>query len=128
VKLEDIKDARLRERILKSSTSEDYRLSSCAQPQPAVCDVSARADQRKESHAGRFLVRVTSFRRRLLDPDNLCPKYFVDALRYAGIIPDDTSEDIELVIRQEKVELRSDERTELEITPLAEWGVSAVGR
>src|SRR5262245_9440283 len=38
----------------------------------------------------RYRVRVTSFRRRLFDEDNLCAKFHVDALRYFGLIPDDS--------------------------------------
>ena len=54
----------------------------------------------------------------MLDPDNLCPKYFVDGLRYAGIIPDDTARDIVLHISQEKVDKKEEERTEITIVEL----------
>ena len=60
-------------------------------------------------------VRVTSYRRRTIDPDNLCPKYFIDCLRYAEIIKDDTAAHITLTVGQEKVASKSDERTEIEI-------------
>jgi hypothetical protein len=59
-----------------------------------------------------ILVRVTSFRRRLIDPDNLCPKYFVDCLRYAGLITDDSSKFIILEVRQGKAD---EDRTEIEL-------------
>lgn len=62
----------------------------------------------------RVRVRVVSFRSRLCDPDNLCPKYFVDCLRYAGLITDDTPELITLEVSQVKVK-RGEERTEIEI-------------
>jgi hypothetical protein len=68
----------------------------------------------KGSNSSRLLVRVTSFRRRLLDYDNLVPKYFVDCLRYAGILSDDTEAEIDLRIAQKKVE-KGSERTEIEI-------------
>ena len=45
-------------------------------------------------------MRVVSFRARLCDPDNLCPKYFIDCLRYAGLIADDAPEFITLEVRQ----------------------------
>ena len=50
---------------------------------PLAAETLQRPDRRQ------FLVRVTSFRRRLLDEDNLCEKYHVDLCRYAGAIPDD---------------------------------------
>ncbi len=53
--------------------------------------------------SGRVCVRVESVRTRLIDPDNLCPKYFVDCLRYAEIIQDDRPEDIELICTQRKI-------------------------
>lgn len=65
----------------------------------------------------RVHVRITSFRRRLIDPDNLCPKYFIDSLRYAGIIPNDREEDIILEVSQVKVKTKAEERTELTIEP-----------
>ena len=66
-------------------------------------------------HSKRFVVRITACRQRLLDPDNLCPKYFIDGLRYAGLIPDDTPDQIELEVRQEKVTLQSDECTVIDL-------------
>jgi hypothetical protein len=43
-----------------------------------------------QAKAGRrFLVRVTSYRSRLLDEDNLAEKYHVDLCRYAGCLPSD---------------------------------------
>lgn len=73
-----------------------------AEPQPIVCHEPVAAAQREISHSGRISVRVTSFRRRLCDPDNLCPKYFIDCLRYAGLIPDDRPQDIDLQVSQVK--------------------------
>jgi Holliday junction resolvase RusA-like endonuclease len=57
---------------------------------------------RKEENTGRIHVSVVSFRRRLCDVDNLCPKYFIDCLRYAGIIKDDAPEYIALEVSQIK--------------------------
>ena len=69
---------------------------------------AARSDTRRR-------VTVTSYRVRLLDPDNLCIKYHIDGLRYAGVIRDDTTNDIELFVRQFKVKTRQEERTEIEV-------------
>jgi len=69
----------------------------------------------KDQNPERFFVRVTSHRRRLIDPDNLCPKYFVDCLRYARIIPNDRAKDIELSISQQKSKT---DHTEIEVLKL----------
>ena len=84
-------------------------------PQCAVRNEPLAAKKRKTRHPGRRLVRVTSFRIRSVDPDNLCAKWFIDALRYAGILYDDTAEDIDYQISQEKVK-QGEDRTEIEIT------------
>ena len=60
-------------------------------------------------------VTISSYRHRLLDQDNLCIKYHLDGLRYAGVIRDDTANDIELFVRQYKVKTRQEERTEIEV-------------
>lgn len=67
---------------------------------------------------GKFLVRVTSFRRRLLDEDNLCEKYHVDCARYAGLLPGDDPSQARIETRQEKVRSKEEERTEIVIERL----------
>lgn len=70
-------------------------------------------------YAGRCLVRVTSYRcGQLCDPDNLAAKYFVDSLRYSGIIADDRPQDIDYQVRQIRVKTRKEEKTEIELIPL----------
>ncbi len=64
----------------------------------------------------RFLVRVTSFRRRLLDEDNLCAKFMVDCARYAGILQGDDPAQAKISVGQIKVARKEDERTEIEIS------------
>lgn len=64
---------------------------------------------------GRFLVRVTSYRKRLLDYDNLCEKYHVDCLRYSGLIPGDAPGTTEIEVREEKIEPGAAERVRIEI-------------
>lgn len=76
---------------------------------------------KKKGKAGnpvRFLVCIVSYRSRLCDPDNLCPKYFVDCLRYAEVIPDDSQAEIELKVSQVKVK-RELERTEITVYEIA---------
>jgi Holliday junction resolvase RusA-like endonuclease len=76
------------------------------------------ASKRKKENPRCRVLKLTSYRRRLLDTDNLRPKYFIDALRYAGVIDDDTPKHLTLQTHQEKVSHRCEEKTliELEIT------------
>src|ERR1051325_5522165 len=71
------------------------------------------AAEGKSGHTSCRVVRITSFGCRLLYPDNLVGgvKYFVDSIRYAGLIPGDAPENITLEVRQEKVKTRAEERT-----------------
>lgn len=69
----------------------------------------------KGSDSVRFLVRVTSFRVRLLDEDNLCEKYHVDCCRYAGVLPDDAPEKTSIEVSQQKVSRKEDERITIDI-------------
>lgn len=56
----------------------------------------------EEAHPKRVLVRVTSFRKRLLDEDNLCEKFHVDCLRYSGLIEGDDPQRTKIEVRQVK--------------------------
>lgn len=91
------------------------RAASGSKPEQAVRHESVAEEAREARHTDRVHVRVVSFRRRLIDPDNLCPKYFVDCARYAGFIKDDRAEDITLEVSQVKVKTKTEERTEIEI-------------
>lgn len=78
------------------------------------------AGKTKGRDSGRFFVRVTSYRRRLLDEDNLCEKYVVDCCRYAGLLPGDDPSQARIVTTQEKVRSKEEERTEVVIDRLVE--------
>ncbi len=86
--------------------------------QQALQYESLGAQEGEGGHAARCAVRIKSFRTRLLDPDNLIggTKYFVDSLRYAGLIHDDREADITLSVSQEKVSHKKEEQTEIQIT------------
>jgi len=73
--------------------------------------------QIQEAAPARILVRVESFRRRLIDEDNLCEKYAVDCCRYAGLLPSDAPNKTKIEVSQTKVYDEKDERTEITITP-----------
>jgi len=79
----------------------------------------AKAEVKKED-TSRSIVRITSYRTRLLDPDNAFGKWHVDGLRYGGCIIDDSTQDIELYFTQVKVSTKKEERTEIEIIKDAE--------
>ena len=95
---------------------ETDRQTSRPEPQPPVRHEPLEAASGAAQDANRSRLCITSYRRRLLDPDNLTPKYFIDALRYFGVIADDTAQDIDLSIRQTKVATPEEERTEIEIS------------
>ena len=61
------------------------------------------------------ILRIVSYRTRTCDKDNLFTKWHIDALRYAGIIEDDSPEHIELQVSQKKVEHLNQERTEVQL-------------
>jgi Holliday junction resolvase RusA-like endonuclease len=96
--------------------NENRRQASRAVAKQAVCDEPLAAQKGKAADAGRVSVRITSYRRRLTDPDNLIGKYFLDCCRYAGFLRDDSANDIGYEITQSKVKAAEDERTEIEIT------------
>jgi hypothetical protein len=89
--------------------------ASGAEPEPVVRAEPVAAAAGETCDAGRVRVSIVSFRPRLCDPDNLCPKYFIDCLRYAGLIADDTPECITLEVRQLRCR-RAEQRTEILIT------------
>lgn len=99
---------------------------SSTKPEQVILDDPMGPAPGKESDPGRVHVRVVSFRKQLIDPDNLCPKFFIDCLRYAGLIRDDRAQDIALEVSQTKVNSKDEERTEITLwrkTPTPRNGV-----
>jgi hypothetical protein len=84
---------------------------SAANPLEQTAEDEAR-DSRK------FIVRVASYRCRLLDEDNLVAKYHVDGCRYAGLLPSDAPGRAHIQVTQIKVGTREEEHTRIVITPL----------
>lgn len=84
------------------------------QPQPSVCHEPLGEGQGKKEGSPRIVVRIKCYRLQLLDPDNICAKSIVDGLRYAGLIPGDRPQDIDLTVTQEKCP-KNEERTEIEL-------------
>jgi hypothetical protein len=79
-------------------------------------DGALGAGRAKGKDPTRVLVRVTAFRVRLLDEDNLCEKYHVDCCRYAGVIPGDAPHQTKIETTQQKVRTKDQERVLIEIT------------
>jgi hypothetical protein len=104
-----IKKGAVGRKTILSSKSE-----SCdSKPEPPVLNGALGPTEREKAHTGRILVRITIFRKRLVDPCNAGQKYLVDCLRYSGILVDDREQDIALEIRQEKT--RGEEETLIEL-------------
>lgn len=77
--------------------------------------------QAQEGDSGRFLVRVTSVRRRLIDEDNLCEKYVVDCCRYSGLLPNDGPGTTKIEVGQRKAGKEEAEHTIVEIFTLPHY-------
>ena len=75
----------------------------------------SRHEQRGDA---RHRVRIVSKRVRLCDADNLVGgcKHAIDALRIAGVIPEDDPTSISLEVSQEKVSSYAKEETWIEVT------------
>ena len=88
-----------------------------AKPECNASEPLERAAARKEKGVGRVGLRFVGYRVRLLDPDGFAgsTKHFIDGLRAAGIIRDDTTEHITLETSQVRVATFAEERTEIEI-------------
>jgi len=103
---------------MNASPKQPQRKAQGSKPIRAVRNELLGVAQGKETDSASILVRVTSFRKRLIDPDNLTPKWFIDCCRYCGWIEDDTAKDVSVETRQEKVLAKEDETTLIEIIEL----------
>jgi hypothetical protein len=104
-----IKKGAVGRKTILSAKSE----SGDSKPEPPVQHGALGPTEREKAYTGRILVRITIFRKRLVDPCNAGQKYLVDCLRYSGILVDDREQDIALEIRQEKT--RGEEETLIEL-------------
>jgi hypothetical protein len=91
------------------------RVAQTSINQPNPKHESVGKGQGKTADPVRRTVRITSYRRVLVDRDAVWVKYAVDSLRYSGIIFDDTTEWLEIETKQVKVCESRHERTEIEI-------------
>ncbi len=107
----------LRDKILKQIQDEDCCKIASPVVERTTVNEPLGTNEAQERHSGRLAVVVTSFRRRLLDEDNLAIKWAVDACRYAGILHSDAPDQVSIKAKQQKVKTKEEERTEIEITP-----------
>lgn len=94
------------------------RGAQAAEPEPPVCHESLAANDGEAPDSSLISLRITSYRRKLLDRSNLyggC-KYVEDCCVYAGLLPGDSEREINLQVRQVKVDSREEEKTVIEIT------------
>lgn len=91
---------------------------AAAEPQRTVRDAALGKGKAQKGDRGRFLVRVESVRKRLLDADNLVEKFHVDLCRYAGILPDDAPGICEIQTTQRKAAKGEQEHVVIEIYTL----------
>ena len=94
----------------------DFERLSGSQPKRGVRVKSVGKIQGEEGLGPQYHISVRSSRVRLLDPDNLYVKDIVDQLRYAGIIPEDTPDVVEIEVAQIKVKHYKEEETVIEVT------------
>ena len=98
---------------MDADTNRNRRESS--EPKSALWIEPVESEEVEGENFRRSRIRITSRRVRLLDPDNLCVKYIIDALRHTKVIQDDTTAHIEVYIKQEKVKKRKEEKTIIEV-------------
>jgi len=94
------------------------RPSPHSEQQRDPVDVGVAADAGEAVDQVRSVVRVTSYRLRLLDERNLWDKHCVDALSKAGAIVDDSKKWATVHVGQVKVASAEEERTVIEIWKL----------
>jgi len=103
--------------VIKKVSVAPKRKTPPAVTQPPLFHEPLSEVEGKEGDPSRLLVCIESCRTRLLDTDNLYggAKFYCDFLRYAGVIPEDTEDQIELKVTQRKVRKGEEEKTIIEV-------------
>lgn len=117
MKLDEIKDPELRRRINEADQLQNHRVPFSAINKQNPCNESMAENEGAHNDAVRraVVIKITSFRLRLVDGDNLFAKYFTDALISAGITIDDSAQWCKVETYQEQIEGKEFERTEIEL-------------
>ena len=79
------------------------------------CHAPLEAQEVQGSTRQRFLVRVTTRRKRLIDESNLCYKYHEDLCRYTGALPSDAPEVTHSEVSQTKCRKGEPEEITIEV-------------
>ena len=111
--VETSKGVYVRRDLIKPTIPNRKGASSDPKPKCSIRNEPLEKASGKKENTGRIHIRLSARRKRLIDPDNLVFKYFIDCLRYAGAIPDDRAEDVTIETRQEKT--RGEEETLIEL-------------
>lgn len=93
--------------------SEGIRKTSELEPRSLARTLAT--PQIQERSINRVIVRITSVRRRLIDEDNICEKFIIDGLRYAGLLLSDAPDKTHIQTSQRKCKKEEFEHTEIEI-------------
>lgn len=107
----------------KGSNTREMPKSQCA------IRIGAEKQEEQENREGKtgevgnkkgvketYVIRVVSYRHRDMDPDNLCPKVWIDELVKLDYLPDDIGGYVDRVVKVVEVIKKTDqERTEIEI-------------
>lgn len=109
----------LREQEGRTRQEEGLPAADRAELERCAATPAVRKKGKKEANRRRFLVRVTSVRKRLIDEDNLCEKYAVDCCRYAGLLPGDGPGETKIEVAQRKAGEAEGEHTVIEIFELS---------
>ena len=107
---------------LRAQLEADIQLKNAGQVAKLERDsgnAPLEAEKNQRSDSSRFLVRIESRRKRLLDEDNICEKYLVDLLRYSGIIANDSPDQCRIEVGQTKC--RKGEAEEITIAVTQEY-------
>lgn len=85
--------------------------------EPSAGHESLASQRLTLSYTGRPVVRFKVFRKRLTDmPRSDCEKYYIDGLRYAGLITDDSAKQIQFKDEgHEQVQSTAEERVEINL-------------
>ena len=79
-------------------------------------DKEKRKDKGEKGNSDCFVIEVISRRCRHCDPDNLCPKWYIDELVRAKVIPDDSSKYIIRFVKKVRlVKTKEEEQTIIRI-------------
>lgn len=107
-----------RKQLERANRNKDNASGTVAVVESVVGNKPLGQDEIQKTGESRFLVRVISVRKRLLDEDNLAEKFLVDCCRNAGLIPDDAPEFCKIEVAQRKVQDNEPEHVIIEIENL----------